>query len=161
MTGSSVHHYPLTILERHLDTFGHVNNATYLEIFEEARWALLTERGYGFAKIHDLRTGPTILECTLAFRRELRCRERVIVRTRLDSYVKKIFRLRQELYVELDPSAIQEREPPSAAQGREGEICCEATFIGGLFDLGQRKLIPPTPEWLASLGMEPHEWRPA
>ena len=30
--------YPLLIKETYLDTFGHVNNATYLTLFEEARW---------------------------------------------------------------------------------------------------------------------------
>ena len=38
----SVHEYALVIREQHLDTFGHVNNAKYLEILEEARWDLIT-----------------------------------------------------------------------------------------------------------------------
>ena len=32
-----MHTYKLRIIETHLDMFGHVNNATYLQIFEEAR----------------------------------------------------------------------------------------------------------------------------
>lgn len=34
-----------------------------------------------------------------------------------------------------------------------GELCCEAALAVGLFDLAARKLIPPTPEWLAALGL--------
>ena len=45
------HEYPLLIVERHLDTFGHVNNATYLELFEEARWDWLQQNGYGLDEI--------------------------------------------------------------------------------------------------------------
>lgn len=33
-----IHEYPVVIREHHLDTFGHVNNAAYLDILEEARW---------------------------------------------------------------------------------------------------------------------------
>ena len=43
--------YPLVILERHLDMLGHVNNATYLEIFEEARWDFIERRGHGLKNI--------------------------------------------------------------------------------------------------------------
>ena len=43
--------YPLTILEKHLDSFGHVNNATYLHLYEEARWDFITKRGFGLARV--------------------------------------------------------------------------------------------------------------
>ena len=42
------HEYPMTILEHHLDTFGHVNNAMYLQLFETARWQWITDGGDGF-----------------------------------------------------------------------------------------------------------------
>ena len=45
-----VHDYQLVIREQHLDTFGHVNNAKYLEILEEARWDLITGNGYGLMR---------------------------------------------------------------------------------------------------------------
>lgn len=35
----------LTVRNYHLDGYGHVNNARYLEFFEEARWAFFEERG--------------------------------------------------------------------------------------------------------------------
>jgi acyl-CoA thioester hydrolase len=34
------------------------------------------------------------------------------------------------------------------------EICCEATFVVGLFDLQARKLVLPTPAWLHALGLD-------
>ena len=50
--------YPVQIGESHLDTFGHVNNAKYLEIFEDARWELISKNGYGLEEVHRRKIGP-------------------------------------------------------------------------------------------------------
>jgi len=131
----SVQEYPLVIREQHLDTFGHVNNAKYLEILEEARWDLITRNGYGLAEVIRRRIGPTILEISLKFQRELKNRQPIVIRTWMDSYAGKIGRVRQEI-----------RDP-------DGNLFCEALFMIGLFDLDARKLILPTPEWLRALGL--------
>lgn len=138
----AVHEYPLLIIERHLDTFGHVNNATYLEIFEQARWEWITAAGYGMDRVAELQQGPTVLECTVKFRRELRNRQQVVVRSEVVSYVGKIARIRQEIVL------------PT------GEAACEAEFVVGLFDLARRKLIEPTAAWLESVGLSQDDWRP-
>lgn len=138
----AAHEYPLVIIERHLDTFGHVNNATYLEIFEQARWDWINSAGYGLARVQELQQGPTVLECTVKFRRELRNRQEVCVRSEVSSYVGKIARIRQEIVL------------PG------GELACEAEFVVGLFDLARRKLIEPTLEWLASVGLSQADWQP-
>ena len=65
------HVYKLQIIERHLDTFGHVNNAVYLELFEEARWDIISARGYSLDTVLKTRIGPTILGVNVQFRREL------------------------------------------------------------------------------------------
>jgi hypothetical protein len=36
---------------------------------------------------------------------------------------------------------------------RDGEDCCHAEFVFGLFDLKERRLILPTPEWLCAIGL--------
>jgi thioesterase III len=131
----SVHEYPLVIREQHPDTFGHVNNAKYLEILEEARWDLVSGNGYGLEEVLRRRIGPTILEINLKFQRELRNRQRIVVKTWMDSYAGKIGRVGQEI-----------RDP-------DGNLFCEALFTIGLFDVAARKLIPPTPEWLRAVGL--------
>jgi thioesterase III len=138
----SVHEYPLVIRETHLDTFGHVNNATYLEIFEEARWELITRNGYGLDEVVRRRIGPTIVELNLKFQRELRNRQQIIIKTWMESYVGKIGRVGQQI-VDAD-----------------GNLYCEALFVIGLFDLGARKLIPPTPEWIKALGLTEADFTP-
>ena len=132
---SKIFSYPLLIKEIYLDTFGHVNNAMYLTLLEEARWDLLTKNGYGLTKIRETGQGPTILEIKLSFLKEIRLRENVSIETQLISYEKKIAKLSQKII-------------------RNGEVCCEAEFVIGLFDLKERKLILPTPEWLRAVGCE-------
>ena len=127
--------YELTILEPHLDTFGHVNNAVYLTLFEQARWEAITQRGYGLAQVHEYGIGPTLLEVTLKFQREVRLRERIKIKTEVLSHQRKITVLRQTMV------------------NQKGEDACVADFTIGLFDLKARRLIEPTPEWAHALGL--------
>src|SRR5580704_12201177 len=106
---AKVFSYPLIIQETDLDTFGHVNNATYLTLFEEARWELITKNGYGLKKIQETGLGPTILEIKLTFLKELRGRDEIIIETQMYSYEKKIGKLAQKML-------------------RGDEVCCAAEF---------------------------------
>ncbi|HRK01464.1 MAG TPA: acyl-CoA thioesterase [Oligoflexia bacterium] len=129
------HTYPLTILERHLDSFGHVNNAAYLEIFEEARWDLITRKNYGLDKVQQTKIGPTILEVNLRFHREVKLRQNIVIHTRTENYEGKVGVIIQEM------------------KDESGQLHCTATLKMGLFDLQARKLIPATPEWLHAVGL--------
>jgi acyl-CoA thioester hydrolase len=126
--------HPYTILERHLDTFGHVNNATYLQILEEASWEFITARGFGMKKIKETGLGPTILECNIKFMKELCLRQNIVIETQTQSYDRKIGLLKQVM------------------KNEDGEVCAEAIFTIGLFDTRERKLVLPTPEWLYAVG---------
>jgi acyl-CoA thioester hydrolase len=132
---AALHEKKIVISEAHLDSFGHLNNARYLEIFEQARWDLITERGFGIDVIRETCKGPTILGVEMKFLRELAPRETVVVRSELVSYERKIGRMRQVM-VKAD-----------------GTAACEALFTFGLFDLEQRKLVEPTPEWAHAVGV--------
>jgi thioesterase-3 len=132
---SSIHAYPLTIIERHLDTLGHVNNATYLEIFEEARWDFVAKQGFGIAEIQEKKIGPVILEVHVRFIKELLLRTEIQVKTRFSQIDQKISTIHQ--WIE-----------------NENEVrFCEAEFKMGLFNLSTRKLILPTSQWLAILSL--------
>lgn len=127
--------YPLLIRESHLDTFGHVNNATYFEILEEARWDIIAPRGYGIDRIRELQLGPVILTFNVSFLKELKLRQNIRVETQMISYERKIGEMKQDIYDE------------------SGALCFEATLKLGLMDMKARKLVPPTPEWLHAIGM--------
>lgn len=127
--------YSVLIKETYLDTFGHMNNATYLTLFEEARWDLITQRGFGLHKIKESGTGPTVLEISIKYLKELYLRDQIIIKTKMLSYEGKIGRLQQEMW-------------------RGETLCCQAEFVFGLFSLKERKLIHPTPEWLQAVGYQ-------
>lgn len=129
------HDYLLTIHERHLDSFGHVNNSTYLDLFEEARWDFLEQRGYGWAEIRARKCGPVILEAHLLFKREVRNRERLRIQSSLESYEGRVGVMVQRMMDE------------------GGILRCEARLVFGLFDLERRKLVEPTPEWRKVLNL--------
>ncbi len=122
--------YPITIKEHHLDTFGHVNNATYLQIYEEARWELITQRGYGLSKIKSSGLGPIILEINIKFLKEIHLRKEVVIRTQSLGYTGKISRLKQWI------------------TDNDGTIYSEVEMVLGLFDTKERKLIEPTEDWI-------------
>jgi len=125
-----VHRYPLQIIEKHLDTFGHVNNATYLALFEEARWDWITKRGFGLEAIRKTRTGPVVLEVNVRFKREMHNREEAVIETSFVEQARKVSRILQVL------------------KKSNGVSACEAEFTIGFWDLEERKLLPPTPAWL-------------
>ena len=133
---AALHEKHVVISEAHLDSFGHLNNARYLELFEQARWDLITERGFGIDVINRTRTGPTILEVNVRFLRELAPRETIVIRSQLVSYERKIGKIRQQMIK------------------ADGAVACEALFTFGLFDIERRKLIEPSPEWAHAVGVD-------
>lgn len=123
----------MTIKENHLDTFGHVNNATYLQIYEEARWQFITDNGYGLKKIKESGFGPVILEIKIRFIRELRLREKITIHSQTGDYSGKIGTIKQWI------------------TDSEGNICSDIELKIGLFDTKNRKLVVATEEWLKAI----------
>jgi thioesterase-3 len=64
----------------HLDGYGHVNNARYLEFLEEARWALVEERA-ALADLVAQGMGFMIVRVDISFRRPAGFGEVIEVRT--------------------------------------------------------------------------------
>lgn len=127
--------YPITIKEFHLDTFGHVNNAVYMEIFEEARWQRITENGYGLEVVQKLQKGPIILDCSIQFLKELKLREDITVTVETVMHKGKISKLEQKMIKS------------------DGSIAAKAEYTVGFFDMVERKLISASPEWQKAIGV--------
>lgn len=128
--------YDLTILEHHLDTFGHVNNAVYLELYEEARWHIITQGGYGLKEVQANQKGPIVLEVNVKFMKEMHLREKIRITSELTEVSKKFAKMTQKM-VKAD-----------------GKIAAEAVFTFGFFDLQARRLIDPSPEWNRAIGLD-------
>jgi len=129
-----MHKYSVIIRETYLDFYGHLNNANYLVLLEEARWELITSGGYGMKTIQKLGQGPVILEVNLQFKKEIKARDVIEIQTSLVDYEGKVGHLKQEMV------------------NQDGELCASAIFAFGLFDLKQRKLVPPSDAWKQALG---------
>lgn len=128
-------YYDVLIRETHIDGLGHMNNAAYLTLFEEARWDWITAGGYGMREIQQYKQSPVILEAHVKFLREVRLREKIRIVSEILSYTGKVGDLRQVM------------------QRPDGTVCCEALFKMGFFDLRARRLIDPTPLWRQALGL--------
>ncbi len=129
------HYYRIKILEEYLDTFGHLNHSNYLVLFEQARWEWITEKGYGLQKVQETQIGPVILELQVQYRKELKARQEVII----ESYVAQHERLFTQIHQEM--------------KSENGAVYAIIDLKFGCFDLKRRKLITPTPEWKAALGI--------
>jgi thioesterase-3 len=128
--------YEVLIREMHLDSFGHVNNASYVMLYEEARWDFITKNGYGLDYILKHQIGPVILDLNVRFKRELMNREPIKITSQtIEVLSSKILILEQIMYKQ------------------DGKIASEAKFTVGLFDMKERKLTESTPEWLQAVGI--------
>jgi len=133
--GASQPPYEVVIRESQLDTFGHMNNAAYLVLFEEARWDFISNNGYGLNEVINLQKGPVILDVAMRFKKEIKLREKIKITLELISHERKISKFKQEMIKE------------------DGTVAAELHLTFGFFDLQTRRLIDPTPEWLKAIGV--------
>lgn len=130
--------YELTIKENHLDSFGHVNNAVYVQLYEEARWDFITKNGFGLDVIQRDQVGPVILDLQVRFKREIKNRDRITIHSQTKAIISsKIMVLEQKMI------------------NADGKVASEAVFTVGFFDMKARKLIDAKPEWLVAVGIKP------
>lgn len=132
-----VYEYEILIREQHLDTFGHVNNAKYLELYEEARWDLLTQNKLGLKEIMETQVGPVLLDLNLTFKSELKNREIIKIFTQAKT------EMRNKYVMLLEQKMVR----------ADGKIASTLTLSVGMMDLKARKLIAPSAEWRKALGL--------
>lgn len=126
--------HPVVIKEYHLDTLGHVNNATYLTLFEEARWQYLNSKNYPLEVVMSEKKGPVILDLQLKFLRELKLRDQITITFEPVDIQPKIFKGLQKML------------------NANGEVAAELTLTCAFFDLKTRRIIEPNAAWNHVLG---------
>lgn len=137
MSENTKFEYQVLIKEFHLDSFGHVNNAAYVMLYEEARWDFITKNGFGLDYILKNQVGPVILDLKVRFKRELKNRDAITITSQTIEVVSsKIMVLEQQMI------------------NADGKIASEATFTVGFFDMKTRKLIDASPEWMKAVGVK-------
>lgn len=127
--------YKLQILEKHLDSFGHVNNAVYLELLEEARWDFITSNGYGLERVKSEKKGPVVLEINMKFRKELLNREHVVIESTPIGKASKIMQIEQKILKD------------------NGDVAFIGLLTVGFMDLKLRKLIELPDDWKKAIGL--------
>ena len=128
-------HYGFTVDHNLLDEYGHVNNARYLDLYEQARWDILDKSGYGPEMVKKSRKGPVILEVNVRFKRELLPGQKIRIET--------TSRMKNDRIFYFDQVMINE----------EGKETSQAVFTCALFDLERRKMIKPDEGWLKAFGL--------
>ena len=134
MEVSGMFFYDFTVDQDLLDDYGHVNNARYLDLYEEARWDMLNKSGYGQEMVKKSRKGPVILEVNVRFKSELLPGQKIRIETSSRRKNDRIFYFDQVMINE------------------EGKEASKAVFTYALFDLANRKMIKPDEGWLKAFG---------
>jgi YbgC/YbaW family acyl-CoA thioester hydrolase len=81
-----------------LDSFGHVNNAVYLNYLEVARWKMLNQEGITLDGIQKEKRWPVIAAIEIKYIRPAFMGDQLEVRTRVIEYSKARFKLEQLIY---------------------------------------------------------------
>lgn len=137
MNHNEIFEYELVIKESHLDSFGHVNNAVYVQLYEEARWDFITKNGFGLEVIQKDQVGPVLLDLQVKFKREIKNREIIKIQSQTRELMNSKMMVLEQKMIKSD-----------------GRIASEAVFTVGFFDMKLRKLIDASPSWLRAVGIK-------
>ncbi|WAX77207.1 acyl-CoA thioesterase [Streptomyces sp. KMM 9044] len=127
----------VTVRGYETDVQGHLNQAVYLNYAEHARWALLREAGITQSVLAARGVGPVALETTIRYKRELLAGDEVDVSCAFSWNTGKTFRIEQ------------------VVTGADGTVSAEITAVGGVLDLGLRKLLPSPQDVFRELARNP------
>ncbi|MBU1218234.1 acyl-CoA thioesterase [Myxococcota bacterium] len=118
----------------HLDSFGHVNNAKFLEYFEWARWDWARKKVDGFEKFLEEGYAPALVKIEITFLKELHHYEKIKIETTTGERGNRSFSFIQKLY------------------NSNGELCSEAISRIVFIDLNTRKSVDIPAHFSAGLG---------
>jgi YbgC/YbaW family acyl-CoA thioester hydrolase len=117
-----------------VDTFGHLNHAAYLELFEWARWEWAAAEGMGLeGLIAARRIAPAVLHVDLSFFKELRMHEPIRVRT----WFERLEGLKGVVGQEMEKA--------------DGALAARLWLTFTMFHLDRRRAVPMPEELLAAL----------
>ncbi len=137
MNLNEIFEYQVVIKESHLDSFGHVNNAVYVQLYEEARWDFITKNGFGLDVIQRDQVGPVLLDLQVRFKREIKNREVIKIQSQTLKILNSKMMVLEQKMLKMD-----------------GKLASDAVITVGFFDMKARKLIDANPDWLKAVGVK-------
>jgi YbgC/YbaW family acyl-CoA thioester hydrolase len=123
------HEFKTSIQPEQLDFYGHLNNAQYLQILESARWNWIEKFGGTRELVTKLGVGPIVLEINIQFLKELKAAEEILIRSKREVEVGRLFYQEQEII------------------NSRSEVACKARLKMGFLNLQTRRLVEPPFEW--------------
>ncbi len=112
----------------HADFYGHVNNARYLEFFEEDRWALLESRidlkkwaGEGLIFL--------VVNINVNYRTAVPVGETLLVTTRLEKIGNKSGVLKQEIFLKRTEELVTDALVTFVIGGKDGAVQMEGDIL--------------------------------
>ncbi len=127
--------YEDVVKEDQIDVFGHLNNVHYVQFFENARWKLGDEAGFGRVWSEEEKKGLIVIDFFVRFRKEVKLHERVRVESEVVEYQKKLVKLDQKLF------------------GESNQLASIGLVTLALFDIRERKIIACPDEWHDRVGL--------
>lgn len=110
-----------------------MNNAAYMQLFEEARWDALSKIGIDKSIVDREKAGPVLIEAHIFYKKEVGANAQISIETQFINSERKLFQVHQEM------------------KGPDGVVSSEAQFKLGLFSTVSRKLISPPDYWLQAM----------
>lgn len=123
--------YETVVRDEHVDSMGHLNHASYLTIFEEARWDICHAQNVTIESMQARGIGLVVIEAHIQYRREVRAGEALLIKTRFRDVHRKLWRVEQSM------------------ENAAGQLCSHVQIKGGMFDLKERKMLLADSEWRA------------
>ncbi len=103
-----MHEYHLTVRGYELDSFKHVNNAVYLQYYEQARWEILQEKGF-FPFFEKTNLFLAVIEANVKYLREVTLFDRLVIKTTME---------KEAPYLIFNQSIINEESGLTVSKGR-------------------------------------------
>lgn len=89
----------LMVRSYHIDYFGHVNHARYVEFLEEARWQYL-EGNNLLGPIHEIGAIHVVAELSIKYRKPSKTGDVLRIETQIESRLRHGFKMSQKVVIE-------------------------------------------------------------
>lgn len=116
-----IHTIEIKVRGYHLDLFGHVNNARYLEFLEEARWAAI-EKTLDLEAMNRQGLAFNVVNINISYRRPALMNDMLCIETRMAKWGRRSAVLRQEV-----------------KNKQTGQIVADADVTFVLYDVGKQQ----------------------
>ena len=97
----------LIVRSYHIDYFGHVNHARYVELLEEARWQYLEENNL-LGPIHEVGAVHVVAELSIKYRNPSKIGDVLRIETQIESRLRHGFKIFQKAVIEQSSDLVLE-----------------------------------------------------